>query len=1327
MVALTLCACEFKFIEIPSDNHEPSGDDIAPPADDEAGEDDLDDDTSGDNVTPDNPAHSGVEQDDPDNINFIKGKKTDYRIILPTGADIQITKSLNDVIKSLYVYGINLSYYGESVAETEYEILIGGELSGRENYAFDPHTLGDRGYSIKAVDNKIVIVGGSVDATVSAIKLFFGDCVGLNANPGDITDVKIPKTLSREKIQDDYKIKGITIIGSSLKNYVIDADEADAEAYAAALALQDALYKKAGVWVKMSSGDTTSRRINVKTVEEAGEDGFRVKVASNGLMTVECEQRRLFDKAIEQFIEDNINQASGYVSFDQRYLYELRISSVRYSDFGAKGDGKTDDMAAIIAAHEYANEYELLVEADKDAKYYIGSHHTVGAVIRTDTNWGNAKFIIDDSKIVDGSAARQMWVFTVASDKSSAPVSLKPGFTLSKGQKNIGLKFDSDKLLYIKNSNDKVYIRYGANANSGTDMQEIILVDKNGNVDPSTPIIWDYSTVTSIEAYSISDSPITVKGGNFTTIANLVPTRVYFYRGIKVMRSNTTVYGVKHYIQGEPTSDTTKNGGSSSYDGFFYVQYANNVVFDSCLLTGHTKYSVLKNDGSIVNQGTYDTRANRSNNVTWKNCKQSNDITDTYYWGVMASDFCKNLKFDGSTLSRFDAHMGVHNISIVNSTIGQYINLIGSGTAKIEGTTLNGGISNYLVNLRTDYGATWEGDISIKNCTLVVKNNMSKASAVNAPWTQHDFGYTCYVPNVYIDGFTVLCLNGADYTNSVYVFRNFKSDNDWKLTEDKVNPLVPPRIINVINSPHNYELIQGTNNVSVFENTKMNINLTCVFYSDFGAVGDGVTDDLDAIILAHEYANAYGLPVYADSDATYYIGSGHSVGAMIKTDTYWGDAKFIIDDSRIDGKSAERRMWIFTVASDYEKQTVKIPEGFTLKKGQTNIGMTFDTDMLLYIVNSNHKVYIRYGLNENSGTDMQEVIIVDKNGNVDPSTPIIWDYEGVTSISAYPIIDTPITVSGGSFTTIANLVPTASNYFYRGLKVMRSNTVVYDVEHYVVGEPTPPSGKQVGGSCPYDGFFYVQYANNVVFDRCVMTGRTKYYSLKADYVSQGTYDTRANRSNNVTWKNCTQTNSITDTYYWGIMASDFCKNLKFDGSVLSRFDAHMGVHNISIVNSTVGQAINLIGSGTAYFENVTLARPGSNHFINLRSDYGATWEGNIVIKNCTLTVSNGAKNAAIISALWTRHNFGYTCYLPNLDIDGFTIKHANGNDYTGNVHIFRNFNSNNDWDLREDTVNPYVAPTYIVIKNSNYKYLAVEGSNNDYMFDRTNVSINKEE
>ena len=64
-----------------------------------------------------------------------------------------------------------------------------------------------------------------------------------------------------------------------------------------------------------------------------------------------------------------------------------------------------------------------------------------------------------------------------------------------------------------------------------------------------------------------------------------------------------------------------------------------------------------------------------------------------------------------------------------------------------------------------------------------------------------------------------------------------------------------------------------------------------VTYEKFGAVGDGVHDDLPAICEAHEYANAHGLPVKTKPDATYHLGS-RALTAIIATDTDWNTSSF---------------------------------------------------------------------------------------------------------------------------------------------------------------------------------------------------------------------------------------------------------------------------------------------------------------------------------------------------------------------------------------------------------------------------------------------------
>ena len=72
--------------------------------------------------------------------------------------------------------------------------------------------------------------------------------------------------------------------------------------------------------------------------------------------------------------------------------------AVTYEAFGAAGDGKTDDQAAIVRAHAEANRRNVPVRAGDGKTYYIGPGTAV-ATVKTDVDFGTAKFIIDDTRV----------------------------------------------------------------------------------------------------------------------------------------------------------------------------------------------------------------------------------------------------------------------------------------------------------------------------------------------------------------------------------------------------------------------------------------------------------------------------------------------------------------------------------------------------------------------------------------------------------------------------------------------------------------------------------------------------------------------------------------------------------------------------------------------------------------------------------------------------------------------------------------------------------------------------------------------------------------
>jgi hypothetical protein len=126
-------------------------------------------------------------------------------------------------------------------------------------------------------------------------------------------------------------------------------------------------------------------------------------------------------------------------------------------------------------------------------------------------------------------------------------------------------------------------------------------------------------------------------------------------------------------------------------------------------------------------------------------------------------------------------------------------------------------------------------------------------------------------------------------------------------------------------------------------NEELEFGRDYVTYEDFGAVGDGKTEDFEAIYKTHEYANAHGLTVKGTPGKTYYIndtkfGTDTVHTAKIKTNVDWCGAHFIIDDTELTvmNNYPEKReialKQIFVVEAEEEHQLVKIEDPEILEK-----------------------------------------------------------------------------------------------------------------------------------------------------------------------------------------------------------------------------------------------------------------------------------------------------------------------------------------------------------------------------------------------------------
>lgn len=482
---------------------------------------------------------------------------------------------------------------------------------------------------------------------------------------------------------------------------------------------------------------------------------------------------------------------------------------VSYSDFGAKGDGKTNDIDAIAETHDYANQNNLLVKADNEATYYIGEIKQA-VIIKTDTDFGTAEFIIDDREIENHKTP----IFIVSSNLK--PFKIKSITSLKRNQEKIDATLPSTCLITVINSKVKHYIRLGLNRNNGSPQTDIFIADKDGNIDMDAPIIWDFDNITRIDALPIDKKILNISGGRFTTMANNAESKYNYYsRNISIRRSNVVINGLEHNIIGE-------GNHGAPYQGFITIVNCAYVTVKNTVLTGHKTYRTIGASGKPVSMGTYDLSVNRALNISFVNCSQKNDINSKKYWGIMASNYSKNLLYDKCTLSRFDAHQGVANATIRNSTLGHAgINAIGSGVLTIENTTIQG---TNLINLRRDYGSTWQGNIIIRNCVFIPAAGKSISSAlINGSYSgQHNFGYTCYMPqlitieNLHIDDSN----HPKDYIGLV-IFEDFNPKKTNNSYFEKF-PYVLTKKVNLKNvTTASGKKLRLSNNLFMFKNVEL--------------------------------------------------------------------------------------------------------------------------------------------------------------------------------------------------------------------------------------------------------------------------------------------------------------------------------------------------------------------------------------------------------------------------------------------------------------------------------------------------------------------------
>ena len=712
---------------------------------------------------------------------LITGGEAKFQIVVQSGVTSEVIRAANELAKTIKDLGggtVNV-VFDEASSIAKYEVFFGEVTSRGEKYHVNPYQYGKDGYAITAIDDKVSIVGGCEDTLLDAIKEFKEKVLKIRRNTSVLTDVTMTEAMNIIEKQDGYKVDDVTFAGVGIREFVIGVDLTDFNENEIALAIRENLYDKMGVWLPIVSFEAENEhviRVDLVKPKQASANGFDIDIKDGNVSFVCGFQNKFSEQAIAFIRTKILNSGSTSVTFAEGFHYDVDVRNIYYSDYGAVGDGVTDDFFAIMAAHEEANAWGHTVHAGSKDRggagftYYFGKGSGSNTItIGTDTYWHGCRFIWDDSEIAAppyipntntptgerGDDEYYASIFQFVPEKSSISYSgsRMPFTSLYEGATDLGGWAPGERvLIQIYNSNIKHFIRYGANQNNGSSQNEILVIEADGTIAEETPVQWSYDVVTSMTVRYISDEPVTLSGadtqGEFAFIDTIVNDAesyyTYYKRNFLVTRSNVTIERLQHKILEEDERDS-----GAPYSGFIQINNCNDIIVQDCDFQCPKGYSTTGAAGTPVGMGSYEFTATSSNNVLWRRCTQSNFYQpdgSVKYDGMVGTNYCKNLTYDEMFVCSFDAHCGTYNATVTNSTI-EHLNFIGEGTVTIKNTKLYTDGAAGVLNLRSDYGSTWEGNVIIDGLTLYKhKNATSTISICIATYTNHDFGYITHLP-----------------------------------------------------------------------------------------------------------------------------------------------------------------------------------------------------------------------------------------------------------------------------------------------------------------------------------------------------------------------------------------------------------------------------------------------------------------------------------------------------------------------------------------------------------------------------------------------------
>lgn len=391
-----------------------------------------------------------------------------------------------------------------------------------------------------------------------------------------------------------------------------------------------------------------------------------------------------------------------------------------------------------------------------------------------------------------------------------------------------------------------------------------------------------------------------------------------------------------------------------------------------------------------------------------------------------------------------------------------------------------------------------------------------------------------------------------------------------------------------------------------------------VSYRMFGARCDGKSDDGIAIKKAHEYANENRIPV-VNLSGEFWIRETRLI--PIQTNTSWGNSVFHIDESF--NSPREPHFEVIPLRPPIEIALTPSLKSAVLQQLRPGVKIIPELaeyrNCFLIVKDENDRVGRRFGPDYNpKGWAKEDFFYVEEHGRI--IGDIAWTFNDYTDLTAYPCDEGFLTIDGGAFLlTGDNPGKIGGPYHQEGIAVRRSRTIV---RNQWVGLE---KGRQDISLTPRGGFYSFRNVYDVLLENIRLIPWEKEREGTERDLKAGTYGIGGSRVLCGTFRNITAEGS---SAHWGVFGTNLFKNFRIESCRLNRVDVHFHGWNITIRDSEIGQkGLTLTGGGELLIENT---RVFANQFVNFRRDYGARWDGPILITNSRVIPQSGGP-ASIIS------------------------------------------------------------------------------------------------